>query len=35
MKRLEKFGLSKSEIQIKMNEVMTEINEEKREKKMK
>ena len=32
MKKLEKYGLSKSEIQIKMNEVMTEINEERKKK---
>ena len=29
MKKLEKYGLSKSEIQIKMNEAMNEINEKK------
>ena len=32
MKKLEKYGLSKSEIQIKMDEVMTEINEERKKK---
>ena len=32
MKKLEKYGLSKSEIQVKMNEVMTEINEERKKK---
>ena len=32
MKKLEKYGLSKSEIQMKMNEVMEEINEERKKK---
>ena len=32
MKKLEKYGLSKNEIQIKMNEVMTEIDEERKKK---
>jgi len=32
MKKLEKYGLSKNEIKIKMNEVMEEINEERKRK---
>ena len=32
MKKLEKYGLSKSEIQIKMKEIIDEINEDKRKK---